>query len=89
MRISMLGLARKAPRLLLLLAALAVTAVALAPAPAALAVTERCGHEIDYYSDATYTHLVGMQTWLPTTCACQYFHSGTFSRFSKVILSVC
>jgi hypothetical protein len=89
MSILKLGPARRAPRFLLLLTELAISAAALTAGQPVGAQIERCGHEIDYYSDATFTHFVGMQTWLPTNCACQYFHSGTFTSFRIITTSIC
>lgn len=42
----------------------------------------RSGHEIDYYSDATFTHMVGFVVFCNDG---QTIRSGQMTRFSKII----
>ncbi len=89
MSLAKLGLTPKTLVTCLLLSALAVAALlAAAPAPAQ-AATGKCGSEIHYYSDSTFTHQVGLRGWLPFNCGCQAYSSGTISSFSRVLSSVC
>lgn len=68
-------------RLVLLLAALAVLAVGLAgpQQPTALAVCNAAS--VDYYSDATYTTIVGNCTH---GCCQNWVCTGTLTQYSKV-----
>ena len=50
-------------RRLLALAAILVFALLMAGAPRSSSATTRSGHEFIYYSDATYTTVVGVQVW--------------------------
>ncbi len=47
----------------LLLAAIVAFAALMAGAPRSSTATTRSGHEFIYYSDATYTKIVGVQVW--------------------------
>jgi hypothetical protein len=49
----------------------------------------RCGTEFIYYSDASLTEVVGVFTWLPESCGCQFFSWGTFSPYKTVGDSYC
>jgi hypothetical protein len=61
---------------------------ALTPAPAE--AQTRCGTEFQYYSDATYTELVGIRGWLPyESCGCQSYGFGDFTAYKIVLDSYC
>jgi hypothetical protein len=49
----------------------------------------RCGTEFYYYSDATYTEVVGVWGWLPTSCGCQSYSWGTITPYRTVQDSYC
>jgi hypothetical protein len=46
----------------------------------------KTGHEIDYFSDATFTHQVGFVIFCRNG---QTFRSGQMTRFSKIMPSGC
>jgi hypothetical protein len=85
-----LGLTRKALFAGLSLAALASGAFLATTTPASASPQiGKCGTEIDYYSDSTFRTEVGVMGWLPTTCGCQSYRSGTISAFKKILSSAC
>lgn len=49
----------------------------------------RCGTEFYYYSDASYTEVVGVWLWLPEACGCQSYSWGTFTPYRTVQDSTC
>lgn len=66
---------RTSRRLLLALAlSFPLAATFLAAPPSAQAVFSRCGNEFYYYSDSTYTNLVGYEVW---DCNCTYSSWGS------------
>lgn len=68
---------------------LVVAGVAASLPPVAEAQT-RCGTEFQYYSDATYTELVGIRGWLPyESCGCQSYGFGDFTAYKIVLDSYC
>ena len=60
---------------------------ALAPSPSEAGT--RCGTEFQYYSDATYTELVGVRGWLPEECGCQFYTWGSLSVYKLTEDSWC
>ena len=71
----------------LVIAALATTFAAYTPAPSQ--AQTRCGTEFDYYSDETFTDLVGVRGWLPDSCGCQSYSWGSTTVFRIVTDSFC
>ena len=58
--------------------------------PSAAEAQTRCGTEFQYYSDATYTELVGIRGWLPyESCGCQSYGFGDFTPYKIVLDSYC
>ena len=79
---------RKAVAALVLVFLVAAGVAALTPAPAE--ASTRCGTEFQYYSDATYTELVGMRGWLPyPSCGCQSYGFGEITIYKIVLDSYC
>lgn len=79
---------RRAVGALLLVFVVTAAVAALVPAPAE--AQTRCGTELQYYSDATYTELVGMRGWLPyPSCGCQSYGFGTITPYKLVFDSYC
>lgn len=56
-------------------------------APDAQAI--KCGYETTYYSDATYTTQVGVETWLPQACGCFYSIDGTTTVYKITVGRSC
>lgn len=77
---------KKALSVSLLLAALTVALTLAVPAPAS---ADRCGTEFYYYSDATYTEVVGVWGWLPYHCNCQSYMWGEITPYKEVRDSWC
>lgn len=77
---------KKIAALMLVLVALATVLVLATPEPAA---ADRCGTEFIYYSDATYTEVVGVRGWLPYSCNCQSYSWGSISIYREVTDSYC
>jgi hypothetical protein len=71
---------------ILALVGLAVILGFAAPEPAA---ADRCGTEFIYYSDASFTEVVGVRGWLPYECNCQFYSWGSITGFSEVVDSYC
>lgn len=83
----------KPRRIAFLLAVLAlVLGLAAALLPGAVGTAEaftRCGTEFYYYSDASYTEVVGVYLWLPEECGCGFYHWGTITPYKTVQDSTC
>lgn len=67
-----------------------VAAGVAASMPSAAEAQTRCGTEFQYYSDATYSDLVGMRGWLPyPSCGCQSYGFGDITPYKIVLDSYC
>lgn len=77
---------KKALSVVLMLAALTAVLTLAAPTPAS---ADRCGTEFIYYSDSTYTEVVGVRGWLPYNCNCQSYGWGSLSVYREVTDSWC
>lgn len=53
------------------------------------ASADRCGTEFIYYSDASFSEVVGVRGWLPYSCNCQFYSWGSLSTYSEVQDSWC
>lgn len=76
--------------LLILVAVLALAALAggvILPPPAEAAA--KCGTEWRFYSDATYSQLVGIRGWTSEACGCEFYTSGSFSIYREDVTSWC
>lgn len=81
---------RRVAFLLLGLALVLGLAVALVPGTAGTAeASTRCGTEFYYYSDATYTDVVGVYLWLPEECGCGFYSWGEITPYKTVQDSTC
>jgi hypothetical protein len=58
----------------------------LMPSPAE---ASRCGFEFWYYSDATYTELVGIRGWWPWACGCGTYGGGQVTEHRLVFDNYC
>lgn len=77
---------KKALSVLLMLAALTAVLTLAAPTPAS---ADRCGTEFYYYSDSTYSEVVGIRGWLPYDCFCQSYFWGEITPYKEVRDSWC
>ncbi len=72
--IATIGSNRPLVAILLLLTLLAVSLALAVPRPLfACSIYERCGSELYYYSDATYSVLVGYRGWECNPCNYSYW----------------
>ena len=53
------------------------------------ASADRCGTEIYYYSDASYSEEIGMRGWLPYECGCWSYGWGSISPYRLYYDAVC
>jgi len=49
----------------------------------------RCGTQIKYYSDATYTTQIGLDVWRPESCNCFYHGWGSPSPWRVILPATC
>jgi len=79
-----------AHRRLVLAALLACTLIAVfaSGSPQAAAQT-RCGTEFYYYSDSSYSCMVGLRGWLPENCGCASYGWGSVTPYREIYDSVC
>jgi hypothetical protein len=77
---------RRAVLLALALVAVALCLVLLRPAESEAVP---CGFEWRYYSDGTYTQLVGREGNLPHECGCTTYSWGTITLYKKGADSLC
>ena len=73
------GLRVRVISLVLMLATLAVVLGFADPEPVAAV---NCGTETVYYSDASFTTIVGVQGWRWPKCGCQFYSFGSTSPYS-------
>jgi len=66
----------------------AVLGAVLTPAPSE-AQQSKCGTEIWYWSDATYTETVGLRAWTSYECGCQHYYWGSISFYRTFEDSYC
>jgi hypothetical protein len=71
----------------LAIAVLAAIFAAYTPAPSQ--AQTRCGTEFIYYSDDTFTEVVGVRGWLPDYCGCQFYSWGCITSYREVTDSYC
>lgn len=77
-------------RRLVLTVLLMVALVAVfAATPPSAAQSTRCGTEFDYYSDNTYSDIVGVRGWLPWDCGCASYSWGEVTPYRDVTDAWC
>ena len=75
--------------LLLCLVLFAGAAAALLVTPGELEARTKCGTTFEYYSDATFTNLVGVRSWLPSSCGCDFSSWGSITIHRLTLDSSC
>lgn len=80
-----------AHRRVVLAALLVCTLIAVfaAGSPQASAQQTRCGTEFYYYSDSSYSCMVGLRGWLPWDCGCASYGWGSITPYREIYDSVC
>jgi hypothetical protein len=73
---------RSSRRLLLVLALSLALAATFLLLPSRSEAQFRCGNEFFYYSDATYTEIVGYQVW---DCNCYYSSWGELTDYREIV----
>ncbi|HET9225869.1 MAG TPA: hypothetical protein VFR31_04340 [Thermoanaerobaculia bacterium] len=77
---------KKVAAVVLTLTALATVLVLAFPETAS---ADRCGTEFLYFSDASYSEVVGIRGWLPYSCNCQFYTWGEITIYKVVQDSWC
>jgi hypothetical protein len=78
---------RKAVAALVLVFVVTAMVAVLTPTPAE--AQTRCGLEFWYYSDATYTELVGIRGWWPWACGCGTYGAGEITPYREIFDNYC
>jgi hypothetical protein len=76
-------------RRVVLAALLVLSLIGVFAASAPSEAQTRCGTEFYYYSDGTFTDVVGVRGWLPWDCGCASYSWGSITLYREVYDSVC
>ena len=78
---------RRAVAALVVVFLLTAAVAALTPVP--VEASTRCGLEFWYYSDDTYTDLVGIRGWWPWDCGCGSYGAGEITEYRLIFDNYC